>query len=81
MQTSREQVSESGHDTGREAGDAADTAADAAATEAGVEQTKELLEEHVPLSLIMDLTAPDGPASQEILETEGAPEQAWWEQD
>lgn len=44
------------------------------------EQTKELLEEHVPLSLIMDLTAPDGPPSEEILEAEGAPEQAWWEQ-
>ena len=45
------------------------------------EQTKELLEEHVPLSLIMDLTAPDGPHSKEILDAEGAPEQAWWEQD
>ncbi|KQX65736.1 hypothetical protein [Angustibacter sp. Root456] len=44
------------------------------------EQTKELLEEHVPLSLIMDLTAPDGPHSKEILDAEGAPEQAWWEQ-
>jgi hypothetical protein len=44
------------------------------------EHTMELLEEHVPLSLIMDLTPPDGPASREILDAEGAPEQAWWEQ-
>jgi hypothetical protein len=44
------------------------------------EHTKDLLEEHVPLSLIMDLSAPDGPASKEILDAEGAPEQAWWEQ-
>lgn len=43
------------------------------------DQVKELLQEHVPLSLIMDLTAPDGPPSQEILDAEGAPEQAWWE--
>ena len=50
------------------------------ATDEATEQTKELLEEHVPLSLIMDLTAPDGPHSQEILDAEGAPEQAWWEQ-
>ena len=46
----------------------------------GAEHTKELLEEHVPLSLIMDLTSPDGPHSKEILDAEGAPETAWWEQ-
>jgi hypothetical protein len=40
----------------------------------------ELLEEHVPLSLLMDLVAPTGPDSQDILDTEGAPEQAWWAQ-
>ncbi len=45
------------------------------------DQVKELLHEHVPLSLIMDLTAPGGPPSQEILDAEGAPEQAWWQQD
>ncbi|MGN6613129.1 MAG: hypothetical protein ACTHLJ_15275 [Angustibacter sp.] len=55
--------------------DATDQTADEAA-----EQTKELLEEHVPLSLIMDLTAPDGPHSKEILDAEGAPDEAWWEQ-
>lgn len=54
-------------------------ATDQTADEAA-EQTKELLEEHVPLSLIMDLTAPDGPHSKEILDAEGAPDEAWWEQ-
>jgi hypothetical protein len=49
-------------------------------TDEATEQTKELLGEHVPLSLIMDLTAPEGPHSKEILDAEGAPEQAWWEQ-
>ena len=44
------------------------------------EQVMELLEEHVPLSLLMDLVAPAGPDSQDILDTEGAPEQAWWTQ-
>ncbi|GAB3596132.1 hypothetical protein GCM10027446_22540 [Angustibacter peucedani] len=44
------------------------------------QQLKGLLEEHVPLSLIMDLTAPGGPPSREILDAEGVPEQAWWEQ-
>jgi hypothetical protein len=40
----------------------------------------ELLEEHVPISLLLDLVAPAGPDSQDILDTEGAPEQAWWQQ-
>ena len=65
MQTSHEQVA---------------TPSDAAVLDAPTEQVKELLEEHVPLSLIMDLTAPGGPHSQDILDAEGAPEQAWWEQ-
>jgi len=43
------------------------------------ERVMDLLEEHVPLSLIMDLTAPAGPDSQEILRAEGVPEQRWWE--
>jgi hypothetical protein len=46
--------------------------------DAPAEQLRELLEEHVPLSLIMDLSAPDGPGSKEILDAEGVPEQAWW---
>ena len=37
-----------------------------------------MLQEHVPLSLLIDLTAPDGPSSAEILAEEGAPETAWW---
>ena len=38
----------------------------------------ELLSEHVPLSLLVDLTSPEGPASEEILEEEGVPEDSWW---
>ncbi len=38
-----------------------------------------LLHEHVPLALLCDLTAPEGPASQEILDTEGEPAQRWWD--
>lgn len=44
------------------------------------EHVKELLEDHVPLSLLMDLTDPQGPHSKEILDDEGVPEDAWWEQ-
>ncbi len=40
-----------------------------------------LLHDHVPLSLLVDLSEPDGPHSQEILEAEGQPEDAWWLQD
>jgi len=40
-----------------------------------------LLAEGVPLTLLADLAAPDGPASQVILETEGLPDDAWWETD
>ena len=38
----------------------------------------ELLQHKVPLALLLDVTAPEGPASREILETEGAPETSWW---
>ena len=41
---------------------------------------KELLGEHVPLSLIVDLAEPGGPDSEDILAAEGAPAQAWWAQ-
>ncbi|GAB7193313.1 hypothetical protein NUM3379_40220 [Kineococcus sp. NUM-3379] len=37
-----------------------------------------MLQDHIPLSLIMDMVAPDGPHSRELLETEGLPEQEWW---
>ena len=38
-----------------------------------------LLAEHVPLSLILDMAVPAGPHSGEILQAEGAPDDAWWE--
>ena len=38
-----------------------------------------LLQEHVPLALLCDLTVPEGPASREIFDTEGGPAQRWWE--
>ena len=39
-----------------------------------------LLHDHVPLALLCDLSAPEGPESAAILATEGAPETRWWEQ-
>ena len=42
------------------------------------EQTMGLIEGHVPISLIMDLAVPAGPNSQDILDTEGAPDSKWW---
>jgi hypothetical protein len=39
-----------------------------------------MLHEHVPLSLLCDLTAPEGPESEEILAEEGTPDTRWWEQ-
>lgn len=41
---------------------------------------RDLLAEHVPLALIVDLATPEA-TSAEILETEGLPDEAWWEQD
>ncbi|MFI2752857.1 hypothetical protein ACGIF2_05420 [Cellulomonas sp. P22] len=38
----------------------------------------DLLAEHVPLALLADLVAVGGPASREILESEGLPGDAWW---
>jgi len=38
-----------------------------------------MLQEHVPLALLCDLTEPAGPTSQEILDTEGEPDDRWWE--
>ena len=38
-----------------------------------------MLQEHVPLALLCDLTQTDGPTSQEILTTEGEPVDRWWE--
>jgi hypothetical protein len=43
------------------------------------EQVMDLLAEHVPLALLVDLITPEGPASADILRTEGMPDDAWWE--
>jgi hypothetical protein len=48
--------------------------------ETGDAQVMGMLQEHVPLSLILDLTAPDGPPSAEILAEEGQPTDTWWKQ-
>jgi hypothetical protein len=39
-----------------------------------------MLQDHVPLSLLCDLTASHGPLSEEILAEEGQPETPWWKQ-
>ena len=39
---------------------------------------QELLAEHVPLALLVDLVAPVV-SSDEILQAEGLPDDAWWE--
>jgi hypothetical protein len=44
------------------------------------EMVMSLLQEHVPLALLCDLSQPEGPTSAEILETEGGPDDHWWEQ-
>ena len=36
-----------------------------------------MLKEHLPLSLLVDLSAPDGPNSRRILDEEGTPDPAW----
>ena len=41
---------------------------------------RDLLAEHVPLALIVDLVTPEA-TSAEILESEGLPDDAWWEKD
>jgi hypothetical protein len=48
----------------------------------GTEDTQpvlDLLAEHVPLALIVDLVTPEA-TSAEILEAEGLPDDEWWEQ-
>ncbi|WP_456844554.1 hypothetical protein [Cellulomonas sp. P5_C6] len=40
---------------------------------------RDLLAEHVPLALIVDLVTPEA-TSEEILESEGLPADAWWDQ-
>ena len=48
--------------------------------DAADEAVMSMLHEHVPLSLLCDLTSPEGPESAEILAEEGEPEDRWWEQ-
>jgi hypothetical protein len=40
----------------------------------------DLLQEHVPLALLCDLSTPEGPHSAEILAEEGQPTDTWWKQ-
>ncbi|WP_432520414.1 hypothetical protein [Kineococcus sp. SYSU DK006] len=47
---------------------------------AGAEPVMEMLSEHIPLSLIMDMVSPDGPRSEELLVAEGLPDEEWWKQ-
>jgi hypothetical protein len=53
---------------------------DQASAHEGDEMVMALLQEHVPLSLLVDLTDPAGPVSADILAEEGPPETRWWEQ-
>ena len=43
-------------------------------------RVRALLAAHVPLTLLVDLVAPEA-TSTEILESEGLPDEAWWEPD
>lgn len=54
--------------------------ADPVEHEAADDAVMSMLHEHVPLSLLCDLTSPEGPKSAEILAEEGEPEDRWWEQ-
>ncbi|WP_421733120.1 hypothetical protein [Cellulomonas sp.] len=47
---------------------------------ADAQPVRDLLAEHVPLALIVDLVTPEA-TSAEILESEGLPEDSWWEKD
>ncbi|MBO9554793.1 hypothetical protein [Cellulomonas sp.] len=51
------------------------------ATPDNIEPVKDLLDAHVPLTLLVDLLTDAAPPSAEILESEGLPDTAWWDQD
>ena len=53
--------------------------ASATSVDEGASAGMGLLTEGVPLALLADLADPDGPASPVILEDEGLPEVAWWD--
>jgi len=68
-------------DEGASAPEPAPAAADDAAVVLGVDAARhaqELLAEHVPLTLLVDLMAPTGETSAELLEKEGLPDDPWW---
>jgi hypothetical protein len=48
-------------------------------SDADTQPAKDLLAEHVPLALIVDLVNPEA-TSAEILESEGLPDVAWWDE-
>lgn len=49
-----------------------------AAGDPGTDETvMELLADHVPITLLVDLA--EAPHSEELLQSEGLPEQSWWE--
>lgn len=41
-------------------------------------QTRELLAEHVPLTLLVDLMAPATVDSEKLVDDEGLPDEEWW---
>lgn len=41
-------------------------------------QTRELLAEHVPLTLLVDLMAPATADSEALVDDEGLPDEEWW---
>ena len=45
-----------------------------------IQPVRDLLAEHVPLALIVDLATPEA-TSAEILEAEGLPDEQWWSED
>ena len=55
------------------------TAAPDVDPEEAATEVMSLLEQHVPLTLLADLASPEGPSSPVILEDEGLPEVAWWD--
>ena len=48
-------------------------------SDSATQPAKDLLAEHVPLALIVDLVNPEA-TSAEILESEGLPDVPWWEE-
>ncbi|MEJ5915226.1 hypothetical protein [Pseudokineococcus sp. 1T1Z-3] len=56
----------------------ADGVPEETAGSSGSDHVMDMLGEHVPLSLLMDLTSPKGPDSETILDDEGLPEDSWW---